>query len=84
MISNTLFLSLASIITSFSLSSSEKDSIFFPNLFSRHSMNFALKISSLDLIFFQMTSESSFTRSSWILAGCSFPSQQAVAIVNNP
>jgi len=45
---------------SFSLSSSVKDSIFFPNLFSRYSMNFVLKISFLDLIFSQMILESSF------------------------
>ncbi len=84
MVTNALFLSSIVIITSFSKSSSVKDSIFFPNLFSRHSMNFALKISSLDLIFFQMTSESSFTRSSWLTVGSSSLSQKAVAIVNNP
>ena len=67
---------------SFSLSSSVKESIFFPNLFSRYSMNFVLKISFLDLIFSQMISESSFSRSFWRLAGCSFSSQKAVAILS--
>ncbi len=47
-------------------------------------MNFALKISSLDLIFSQMISESSFTRSFWLSAGLPFSVQQAVAIVDNP
>jgi len=83
-ISNALFLSSTVIIMSFSKSSSVKDSIFFPNLFSRRSMNFVLKISFLDLIFSQMISESSFSRSSWLTAGFSSLSQQAVAIVNNP
>ncbi len=81
MITNALFLSSFVIITSSSLSSSVKDSIFFPNLFSRHSMNFVLKISSLDLIFSQMILESSFSRSFWMPIGFSFPSQQAVAIL---
>ena len=82
MISNALFLSSVVIIMSFSLSSSVKDSIFFPNLFSRRSMNFVLKISFLDLIFFQMISESSFSRSSWLSAGSSSLSQKAVAILS--
>ena len=82
MISNTLFLSFPVIITSFSKSSSVKDSIFFPNLFSRHSMNFALKISSLDLIFSQMILERNFSRSPWIRAGFPFSVQQAVAILS--
>jgi len=47
-------------------------------------MNFALKISSLDLIFSQMISERNFSRSFWLLTGFSSLSQQAVAIVNNP
>ena len=84
MISNTLFLSSPAIITSLSLSSSEKDSIFFPNLFSRHSMNFALKISSLDLIFFQMTSEISSSRSFWLFLGSPPLSQKVFAVVHNP
>ena len=84
MISNALFLSSIVIITSFSKSSSVKDSIFFPNLFSRRSINFVLKISSLDLIFSQMISESSFSRSLGLLIGFSSLSQKAVAIVNNP
>jgi len=66
---------------SFSLSSSVKDSIFFPNLFSRHSMNFVLRISFLDLIFSQMISESSFSRSFWMLLGSPSLSQKAVAIL---
>ena len=84
MISNALFLSSIVIITSFSLSSSEKDSIFFPNLFSRHSINFVLKISSLDLIFSQMISESSFSLSLGLSTGFSSLSQQAVAAACNP
>ena len=83
MISNALFLSSTVIIMSFSKSSSVKDSIFFPNLFSRRSMNFVLKISSLDLIFSQMISESNFSRSFWMLAG-SPSTQQAVAILFRP
>ena len=80
MISNDSLLSSTAIITSFSLSSSVKDFTFFPNLLSRHSMNFALKISFLDLIFSQMISESSFSRSFWMLAG-SPSTQQVVAIL---
>ena len=84
MISNALFLSSIVIITSFSKSSSEKDSIFFPNLFSRHSINFVLKISSLDLIFSQMISESSFSLSLGLSTGFSSLSQKAVAAACNP
>ena len=47
-------------------------------------MNFALKISSLDLIFFQMISESSFTRSSWLSLGFPSLSQKVLAIACNP
>jgi len=43
-------------------------------------VKYFLMSSFLDLIFSQMISESSFSRSSWILAGSSFSSQQAVAI----
>ena len=84
MISNALFLSSPVIIMSLSLSSSVKDSIFFPNLFSRRSMNFVLKISFLDLIFSQMISESSFTRSSWLFAGFPSLSQKVLAVACNP
>ena len=83
-ISNALFLSSPVIIMSLSLSSSVKDSIFFPNLFSRRSMNFVLKISFLDLIFSQMISESSFTRSSWLFAGFPSLSQKVLAVACNP
>jgi len=69
---------------SFSLSSSMKDSIFSPNLLSRCSMNFVLKISFLDLIFFQMISESSFSRSSWFFAGFPSLSQKVLAVACNP
>ena len=68
---------------SFSLSSSVKDSIFFPNLFSRYSMNFVLKISFLDLIFSQMILESSFIRSSWLFLGSPSLSQKVLAIAHN-
>ena len=84
MISNTLFLSFPVIITSFSKSSSVKDSIFFPNLFSRHFMNFALKISSLDLIFSPMILERNFSRSTWMLLGSPPLSQKVLAIACNP
>jgi len=83
-ITNALFLSSPVIITSFSLSSSVKDSIFFPNLFSRRSMNFVLKISSLDLIPPSMISESNFSRSFWILLGSPPLSQKVPAIAFNP
>jgi len=43
-----------------------------------------LVISSLDLIFSPMISESSFSRSLGLPTGFSSLSQQAVAIVNNP
>ena len=66
------------------MSSSVKDSTFFPNLLSRRSMNFVLKISFLDLIFSQMISESSFTRSSWLSAGFSSLSQKVLAVACNP
>ena len=69
---------------SFSLSSSVKDSIFFPNLFSRYSMNFVLKISFLDLIFSQMISERDFSRSFRMLIGFSSLSQKVLAVANNP
>ena len=84
MISKDSFLSSIVIITSFSLSSSVKDSISFPNLLSRRSMNFVLKISFLDLIFSQMISESSFTRSSWLSVGFSSLSQKVLAVACNP
>ena len=47
-------------------------------------MNFVLKISSLDLIFSQMISESSFTRSFWMPIGFSSLSQKVLAVANNP
>ena len=72
------------IIMSFSLSSSVKESIFFPNLFSRYSMNFVLKISFLDLIFSQMISERDFSRSFRMLIGFSSLSQKVLAVANNP
>ncbi len=84
MISKDSFLSSIVIITSFSKSSSVKDSISFPNLLSRRSMNFVLKISFLDLIFSQMISESSFTRSSWLSVGFSSLSQKVLAVACNP
>ena len=84
MITKALFLSSPVIITSFSLSSSVKDSIFFPNLLSRRSMNFVLKISSLDLIFSQMISESSFTRSFSLPLGSPSLSQKVPAVAFNP
>ena len=84
MITNALFLSSPVIIMSLSLSSSVKDSIFFPNLFSRHSMNFVLKISFLDLISPPMISESNFSRSFWIWAGYSSLSQKVLAVACNP
>ena len=84
MISKDSFLSPIVIITSFSLSSLVKDSIFFPNLFSRHSMNFALKISSLDLIFSQMISESSFSRFPWLSVGFPSLNQKVLAVACNP
>ena len=84
MISNALFLSSPVIITSFSKSSSVKDSIFFPNLFSRCSINFVLKISFLDLIPPLMISESSFSRSFWMPIGFSSLSQKVPAVADNP
>ncbi len=84
MISKDSFLSSTFIITRFSLSSSVKDSIFFPNLFSRRSMNFVLKISFLDLIPPSMISESSFSRSFWLLIGFSSLSQKVLAVACNP
>ena len=47
-------------------------------------MNFALKISSLDLIPPSMISESSFTRSSWRPVGSSSLSQKVLAVAHNP
>jgi len=81
-ISNALFLSSVVIITSVSLSSSVKDSIFFPNLFSRYSMNFVLKISFLDFIPPLKISARNFSRSSWIWAGFPFSGQQALVILS--
>ena len=83
-ISKDSLLSSTFIITRFSLSSSVKDSIFFPNLFSRRSMNFVLKISFLDLIPPSMISESSFSRSFWLLIGFSSLSQKVLAVACNP
>ena len=84
MITKALFLSSPVIITSFSKSSSVKDSIFFPNLFSRRSMNFVLKISFLDLIPPSMISESNFSRSFWIPLGSFSLSQKVLAVAFNP
>ena len=61
-----------------------KDSIFFPNLLSRRSMNFALKISFLDFIPPLMISESNFSRSFWMLLGSPSLSQKVPAIACNP
>ena len=47
-------------------------------------MNFALKISFLDLIFFQMTSEISSSRSFWMILGSPPLSQKVFAVVHNP
>jgi len=69
---------------SFSLSSSVKDSIFFPNLFSRYSMNFVLKISFLDLMSPLMISESSFSRFPWLSVGFPSLSQKVLAVACNP
>ncbi len=66
------------------MSSSVKDSIFFPNLLSRRSMNFVLKISSLDLIPPSMISESNFSRSFWMLLGFPSLSQKILAVACNP
>ena len=84
MISKDSFLSSIVIITSFSKSSSVKDSIFFPNLFSRHSMNFVLKISFLDLMSPLMISESSFSRFPWLSVGFPSLNQKVLAVACNP